>query len=61
MRLACNAPTVLWDEFSVTSAYLTNLMGTSSLQGRTLFELWFGHQPSLAHLREIRCHVFALV
>jgi transposase InsO family protein len=61
MRLACNAPAVLWDEFCATSAYLTNLTGTSSLQGRTPFELWSGHQPSLAHLREIGCRAFALV
>jgi len=61
MRLACNAPTSLWDEFCATAAYLTSLTATSSLNGKTPFELWFGHSPSLSHLREIGCRAFALV
>ena len=61
MRLACNAPTSLWDEFYATAAYLTALTATSSLNGRTPFELWFGHPPSLSHLREIGCKAFALI
>ena len=61
MRLSCNAPTTLWDKFCVTSAYLTNLTASSSLNGRTLFEVWFGQKPSLSHLWEIGCRVFALI
>jgi len=61
MRLACNAPDFMWDEFCVTAAYLTTLTATSSLNGKTPFELWFGHPPSLSHLREIGCKAFALV
>ena len=61
MLLSCNAPPSLWDEFCATSAYLTNLTASSSLQGRTPFELWFGRKPSLSHLREIGCRAFALI
>ena len=61
MRLACNAPASLWDEFCATAAYLTALTPSSSLNGRTPFELWFGHVPSLSHLREIGCKAFALI
>lgn len=61
MLLSCKAPTNLWDEFCATSAYLTNLTASSSLNGRTPFELWFGRKPSLSHLREIGCRAFALV
>jgi hypothetical protein len=61
MRLSCNAPLSLWDEFCATSAYLTNLTPTSSLQLRTPFELWFGRKPSLNHLRKIGCRAFALI
>ena len=61
MRLACNAPADLWDEFSATSAYLTNFTASSSINGRTPYELWFGEKPSLTHLREIGCKAFALI
>jgi len=61
MRLACNAPPSLWDEFCVTAAYLTNLTATPTLNGKTPYELWYGRRPSLSHLREIGCRAFALV
>jgi Integrase core domain len=61
MCLACNAPTSFWDKFCTTAAYLTNLTPSSSIQGRTPFELWFGHKPSLLHLHEISCRAFTLI
>ena len=61
MLISCKAPPEFWDEFCATSAYLTNLTATSSLQGRTPFELWFDRKPSLSHLREIGCRAFALI
>jgi transposase InsO family protein len=41
MRSACEAPPNMWDEFCATAAYLTNLTITSSLNGKTPFELWY--------------------
>jgi hypothetical protein len=61
MQIACSAPPNLWDEFSATAAFLTNLTVSSSLHGRTPYELWFGRLPSLSHLRKIGCRAFALV
>ena len=61
MRLACNAPASLWDEFCATAAYLMNLTGSSSIDGKTPHELWFGRSPSLSHLREIGCRAFSLI
>lgn len=61
MLQSCKAPAELWDEFCATSAYLTNLTASSTLQGRTPYELWFGRRPSLSHLREIGCRAFALI
>jgi hypothetical protein len=61
MRLACNAPLSLWDEFCRTAAYLTNFTATPTLNNRTPFELWFDRKPSLSHLREIGCRAFALI
>jgi hypothetical protein len=61
MRSACNAPASMWDEFCAIAAYLTNLTASSSLRGKTPFEMWFGTIPSLSHLREIGCKAFALV
>lgn len=61
MRLVCNAPPNLWEEFCATAAYLTNLTASTSIDRRTPYELWFQHVPSLSHLREIGCRAFALI
>jgi transposase InsO family protein len=61
MRLACDAPPNLWEEFCATAAYLTNLTASASIAGKTPYELWFQHIPSLSHLREIGCRAFALI
>lgn len=61
MLASCKAPPEFWDEFCATSAYLTNLTATPSLQNRTPFELWFSYKPSLSHLHEIGCRAFALI
>ena len=60
MRLSCNAPAFLWDEFFATAAYLTNLTAASANGGRTPYHLWFDRKPSLSHLREIGCRAFCL-
>jgi transposase InsO family protein len=61
MRFACKAPPSMWDEFCVTAAYLTTLTASTTLEGKTPFELWFRRAPSLSHLREIGCQAFALI
>ena len=61
MRLACNAPPNLWDEFCSTAAYLTNFTASSSIAGKTPFELWHKRPPSLSHLREIGCRAYTLI
>src|SRR5260370_41799690 len=61
MRLACNAPAHLWDEFCATAAYVTNLTMSSSANGTTPYEKWFGTVASLSHLCEIGCRAFSLI
>jgi hypothetical protein len=61
MRLACNAPPSMWDEFCAMVAYLTNFTTTPTLHHKIAYELWFGHWPSLSHLREIGCCAFTLI
>ena len=61
MLILCKALSNLWDEFCTTLAYLTNLTPSSSLQGHTPFELWYGHKPSLSHLCKIGCCAFVLI
>ena len=61
MRIACNAPQNMWDEFSATAAVLTNFTPSSALNGRTPYEYWFRRVPSLSHLREIGCRAYALI
>ena len=61
MRLSCNTPASLWDEFCATSAYLTNFTASLSLNGKTPYELWFGRKPSLSHLCKVGCRAFTLI
>ena len=43
------------------ATYLTNFTGASANNGKTPYELWYGHKPSLSHLCEIGCCMFALI
>ena len=61
MRLSCNAPLHMWDEFILTASYLSTLTASKAAKGRTPYELWFGTRPSLSHLREIGCQAYVLV
>ena len=58
MRLSCNAPLFMWDEFILTASYLSTLTASKAMNGRTPYELWFGACPSLSHLREIGCRAY---
>lgn len=60
MRIACNAPEYLWDEFAITASYLSTLTPSISLRGHTPFEVWHNRRPNLSHLREIGCKAFVL-
>jgi transposase InsO family protein len=61
MRLSCDAPLNLWDEFILTASYLSTLTASKVSEGRTPYELWFGNPPSLSHLREIGCRAFVFI
>jgi transposase InsO family protein len=61
MMSACHSPHNMWDEFCATAVYLTNFTSASANDGKTPYELWYGRQPSLSHLREIGCRAFALI
>ncbi|CDO77251.1 hypothetical protein BN946_scf184753.g1 [Trametes cinnabarina] len=62
MRLSAGVPENRWDEFYVTACYLSNRTPSASLpRGVTPYEAWFGHPPSLRHLREIGCRAFVLI
>jgi hypothetical protein len=57
MRLSCDAPLQMWDEFIVTASYLSTLTASTAAGGKTLYELWFGTCPSISHLCEIGSRV----
>jgi hypothetical protein len=42
---------VLWMEIAATVVYLKNRSPTTSLEGKTPYEAWFGRKPNLSHLR----------
>ncbi|EGO26635.1 hypothetical protein SERLADRAFT_347674, partial [Serpula lacrymans var. lacrymans S7.9] len=61
MRLACQAPPNLWDEFIMTANYLTIQTTTHSLMHTTLYELWFVHKPDISHLQVNGSWAFVLI
>ena len=59
MRISCQLPANLWDEFMFTAAY-TRARTASRSTGKTPFELYEGRKPDLSHMREIGCKAFVL-
>jgi hypothetical protein len=61
MRLQIDLPPNCWDEMMVTACYLSVRTPSRSARGHTPYELYYGHQPNLAHLREIGSRAFVLI
>jgi transposase InsO family protein len=53
-------PRRFWVEAINTACYISNQIFLSSLLNLTLFELRFGRQPSVSHLRPFGCKCFIL-
>lgn len=49
---ATDLPKQLWAESIATAVYLTNRTPSSRTFGKSPYEIWFGHKPSLSHLRK---------
>jgi IS30 family transposase len=50
--------TVFWGEVVVTAVYILNRLPTKALNGRTSYEVWYGHKPAVSHLRVFDCLAF---
>ncbi|KAF9220423.1 hypothetical protein BS17DRAFT_686013, partial [Gyrodon lividus] len=61
MWLSCDLPPNYWDEFILTSCYLSNHVLVKSLPGLNPFEAWHGFKPNLCHLHEIGSCAFVLI
>ena len=59
MMAATNIPNTFWAEAIENAAYARNRSTTSALQNMTPFETWWGHTPSLKHLRTFGCIAYA--
>lgn len=55
---AKNLPIKLWAEATNAAVYILNRTGTSSVKGVSPFELWFGKQPQIDHLKVFGSKVF---
>ena len=61
MLYHANCARELWAEAVATAAYLRNRCPTSTFQGATPFERWFGEKPNVDHLRTFGCEVYVHV
>lgn len=55
MLTASGAPNKLWGEALITAIYLLNRSSNVKTNGKTPFELYFGHTPYIKHLRIFGC------
>ncbi len=51
-------PHKFWAEALLTAAYLISRSPTKTVEGKTLFEAWFGRKPSVKHFRVFVCTVY---
>ena len=56
-------PEFLWEPAIAHTAYLCNISYTSlpRLGNQTLYQVWYGKKPDVAHLREFRAPVWVLL
>ncbi len=54
-------PHKFWAEALSTAVYLRNRSLTKAVKGMTPFEAWMGEKPTVKHLREFGCFVYAHV
>ncbi|XP_074314693.1 uncharacterized protein LOC141649926 [Silene latifolia] len=59
LRFQANLPIDFWGECVLTAAYLINRTPTKLLNGRTPYELLYGHQPNFDNLRVFGCLAYA--
>jgi hypothetical protein len=53
-------PRCFWADAISTPCYISNQIFLRSILHLTPFELWFGHKPSVSHLRPFGCKCFVL-
>ena len=51
MLAAKELPKKLWAEATSTASYVLNRTAKSSVEGKTPYELWYGHKGAIDHLR----------
>ena len=61
MIAAANVSKTFWAEAIANAAYVRNRSPTSSLRNMTPFEAWWGHKPSVKHLRTFGCPAYAYI
>ena len=52
------APLELWGEAVLAAAHIRNRIPTSTLNGKTRHEAWYGKKPTIGHIRKWGCKVY---
>ena len=55
MMKAKGMPTRFWGDAVTTAVFILNRAPTKALMGKTPFEAWYGHKPSVSFLRTFGC------
>ena len=62
MKQAAKLPEEFWAEAFTTATYLTNRSPSGVLpRGKTPYEMWWGQNPSIAHVRISGCLTYAYI
>lgn len=60
LMLQSQLPVSFWAEAVSTANYIRNRTPSSSLKGKTPYEVWTGRKPDVSHCREIGCEAICL-
>ena len=61
MMLFKNVKLMFWGDVVVCGTYLINIIPSHAVEVKTPHEMWFGHLPSVMHLRVFGSTCFALI
>ena len=54
-------PRFLWTEAAIMATYVKNRVPCKSTDGKTPYEVFFGHRPSMGHIRKFGCLCYVYV
>lgn len=56
-----NVKLMFWDDAVICVVYIKNMCPYNAIKNKTPYEMWYGHIPSVRHLRVFCSNCYALI